>query len=313
MRRFLVSSLIVVMSLVVGLVAAEALAQVYANHILHKGKRFQPDDRLGWVTIPNLDLRRQNSDGEFYHLRTDEHSYRGPREFPASDTVRRILVVGDSFAFGEGTGLEDRFDTVLVEQVDNIASVNAGVIGFGTDQQVLRAHDKLEEIRAGDVVLQLVYGNDFYDVAKTRHSGRSKPWFELSDNALVRHDPNITLVEWLRDKSFLFSIVATRFASDPTFEERFPQSLDIIAALLSEFSQEVKSRDAEYWLILHGLEVADFPLPFERETITSKLCKLADKCFDLDSVINEPSFFLLDGHWSAKGNHAVGAYLAEQF
>lgn len=301
------------MSLLVGLVAAEALAQVYANHVLHKGKRFQPDDRLGWVTIPNLDLTRQNSDGEFYHLRTDDQSYRGPREFPSSDTVRRLLIVGDSFAFGEGTSLEDRFDTVLVDQIDNIASVNVGVIGFGTDQQVLRAHDKLESIRAGDVVLVLVYGNDFYDVAKTQHSGRSKPWYELSDNTLVRHDPNITVVEWLRDKSFLFSLVATKLANDPMFDERFPQSLDIIEALLSEFSREVKSRDAEFWLILHGLEIEKFPLPFERETITSQLCGMADKCFDLDPVINEPAYFLADGHWSAKGNHAVGDYLAEQF
>ena len=313
MRQFLISAAVVVASLVLGLVAAEVLAQGYANHVLHKAKRFQPDDRLGWVTIPNLDLERQNSDGEIYHLQTDARSYRGASDFPSSGGARKMLVVGDSFAFGEGTNLEDRFDTVLAEHVDNVAVVNVGVPGFGTDQQVLRARDQIDAIGEGDLVLLLIYGNDFYDVARTQHSGRSKPWVELSDGTLVRHVTDISFVEWLRDKSFLFSVISTRIARDPLFEERFPQSLDIIEALLAEFSAEVNSRGAEMWLVLHGLEVKEFPLPFQRDEILARLCDKGDKCFDLDSVINAPGYFLNDGHWSAEGNHAVGAYMAEQF
>ena len=297
MRRVFIPTVATVLLLVLGLIGAEVLAQGYAYFVAQKGKRFQPDERLGWILIPNLDIRRRNANGDTYHIQTDALSIRGPSRFPASQNILRMLVVGDSFAFGEGVNLEDRFDTLLMELVPTIASVNLGVPGYGTDQQVLRAREQLPLLKNGDVVLILVYGNDFHDVARTRHSGRSKPWYELSGDSLIRHDPEIGLVERMRGQSYLFSVFASQFEHDPLYEERLPQSLDIVRALLKTFSAEVKSRGVELWLALHGLEA--FKLPIERNTVMSKVCNIADRCFDLDPILTEPGFFLNDGHWSA--------------
>ena len=127
---------------------------------------------------------------------------------------------------------------------------------------------------------------------------------------MLRHDPEIGLVERMRDKSYLFSVLAAQFENDPLYEKRLPQGLDIVRALLKAFSVEVESRGVELWLALHGLEA--FKLPFERNTIISKVCNIADRCFDLDPILTEPEFFLNDRHWSAEGNRAVATYLASR-
>ena len=116
-RRILVRTVATVLLLVLGVIGAELLAQGYAYFIVEKGKRFQPDERLGWILIPNLEIRRKNANGETYRIQTDALSIRGPSRFPESMNIRRMLVVGDSFAFGEGVNLEDRFDTLLMELV----------------------------------------------------------------------------------------------------------------------------------------------------------------------------------------------------
>ena len=310
MRRVFIPIAATVLLLVLGLIGAEVLAQGYAYFVAEKGKRFQPDERLGWIVIPNLEIRHKNPDGDTYHIRTDALSIRGPSRFPASQNILRMLVVGDSFAFGEGVNLEDRFDTLLMEQVPTVATVNVGVPGYGTDQQVLRAREYLPLIKNGDVVLILVYGNDFHDVARTRNSGRSKPWYTLSGDSLILHNPDIGLVERMREKSYLFSVFASKFEHDPLYEERLTQSLDIVRAFLKTFSAEVKSRGAELWIALHGLEA--FKLPIERNTVKSKVCNIADRCFDLDPILAEPGFFLNDRHWSADGHRAVAKYLASR-
>ena len=153
MRRVLVPAVATVLLLILGLIGAEVIAQGYAYLIVQKGKRFQPDERLGWIPIPNLDINRKNANGDIYHIQTVVLSIRGPSHFPDSQDIRRVLVVGDSFAFGEGVNLDDRFDVLLMERVPMIATVNVGVPGYGTDQQLLRAREQLPLLRNGDVVM----------------------------------------------------------------------------------------------------------------------------------------------------------------
>ena len=139
--------------------------------------------------------------------------------------------------------------------------------------------EQLPLLKNGDVVLLLVYGNDFHDVARSRHSGRSKPWYELSGDSLIRHDPKIGLVEWMRDKSYLFSVFASKFVHDPLYEDRLPQSLDIVRVLLKTFAAEIEVGGVKLWIVLHGLEA--LKLPFDRNAIVNGVCEYADRCFDL--------------------------------
>ena len=144
-----------------------------------------------------------------------------------------------------------------------------------------------------------------------RHSGRSKPWYELSGDLLQHHKPMIGLLERIRDKSYLFSVLASYFQQDAYYVDRLPRSLDIVGAILKSFSEEVSARGARFWLAVHGLE--SIKLPFDRDTILASICVYAERCLELDASLNHQKFFLSDGHWSNEGHRAVAELIAEQF
>jgi hypothetical protein len=50
--------------LAIGLVALEGGGRLCATAIAKRGKLFQPDAELGWTPLPNLDLVRDNANGD---------------------------------------------------------------------------------------------------------------------------------------------------------------------------------------------------------------------------------------------------------
>ncbi len=129
------------------------------------------DPRLGWVPSPGL--RR---DG----LTTSSLGLRGGAEvqFEKKPGERRLVVVGDSFTFGEGVRDEevwtDRLAKKLEQEQRGITLINCAVMGYGLDQQALR----LEELGmkfSPDLVVVGLFGPDldrneltFRDDAKPR-------------------------------------------------------------------------------------------------------------------------------------------------
>ena len=75
----------------------------------------------------------------------------------------RVLLIGDSFTFGEGLDVSKIFDTKLEERFvrDNVSAIviNAGVGGWGTAQATLFAADHFELFKP-DVIVLTFCGND---------------------------------------------------------------------------------------------------------------------------------------------------------
>jgi hypothetical protein len=148
------NTLLVVLSLGIGLVALEAAGRVVAATVIKAGKLFRPHDELGWAPLPDLDLVRRNANGDLWHIATDAEGIRGPSSWPDEEHTR-LLILGDSFAFGEGVDLADRFDTIVRERVPDLAVVNLGVMGYGPDQALIRARPWKAQLRRGDALLLL--------------------------------------------------------------------------------------------------------------------------------------------------------------
>ncbi len=302
--------LLLIAGLALGALAAELAAQVYVYAIAKKGKRFQPDERLGWIPLPGLSLTRKNADGEPYLIETDQASIRGPSSFPDDPGAPRLLLLGDSFAFGEGVALEARFDARIAAHVPGLTIVSLGVPGYGTEQQVIRARDRLDELRPGDALLLLFYGRDYLDVARTRHSARSKPWIELTETGPVEHAPRIGWLERIRDKSYIVSVLASRFEVDSRFEARLQRSDEIVQAILEPFAAELSARGIVHWLAFHGMETIE--TPFDAHAAVERHCRLSFRCIDLDPVLaGRPEKFLSDGHWTAEGHALIGDFLGK--
>lgn len=84
-------------------------------------------------------------------------------EFDSAKSCANLLLVGDSFVFGYGVNVEDRFDThlarLLEENGEQYCLYNAGVPGWGTVQQTRFARDHFELFNP-DIVVMAFCGND---------------------------------------------------------------------------------------------------------------------------------------------------------
>lgn len=307
-RQFAINTVITLVALAVALLLAEAAAQVYVYKIAKHGKLFRPDQVLGWALLPDLDLIRNNHDGEPWRIVTDRDGIRGPAAWPENGG-RRMLILGDSFAFGEGVDIEHRFDTLVTRQMTGLSAINLGVMGYGTDQQAIRLRTWSDRLRAGDILLVLTYSNDFMDIASSRHSGRSKPWFEAKGGTLVEHKPDIGLIEIVRDRSYLLAKLAVVFNvnDEGAYQDRLARAGALYEQIVMQEMSGLMKRGVQVVIAHHGDAV--FELPFDVDAVFASVCAKVTGCIALDRAISahpREEMFLSDGHW-AIGGHKVAA------
>jgi hypothetical protein len=168
---------------------------------------WQYDERLGWSHRPgaSADTRLENAtrpgpDVAIAHI--NGAGLRGPEI--RGDAPRRILVLGDSFAFG--VGVDD--DHTLAAQLGLLLGsrwevLNGGVSGYSTDQELLW-FERLAPLRP-EIVVLVVCDNDFgANTEDSAYEVYRKPFFDLVDEGLVlRNVPVPTLTSWERGKRWL--------------------------------------------------------------------------------------------------------------
>lgn len=215
----------------------------------------------------------------------------------------------NSFAFGEGVDIEDRFDTLIGERFPDLSIINLGVMGYGTGQQAIRLRAWEDKLRSGDILLLLTYSNDFFDIASTTQSGRSKPWFSIEDGTLTEHDVSIGPLEHIRDRSYLLARLASKLnANDETrFRDMLNRAGELYERIVADEIARLTEKGIDVVLVHHGDHV--FELPFDVDAVFEKTCRHVTSCLALDPYTDplpEDEIFLSDGHW-AEGGHAVAA------
>jgi hypothetical protein len=103
-----------------------------------------------------------------------------------------VLIVGDSITFGSGLDYGERFSEVLNRELgDSVEVINAGVPGWGNDQEMLFYEHTLRALSPDVVVLEFTGGNDIVNNAlpDALLEGGTKPRFELAADSLVLHPP----------------------------------------------------------------------------------------------------------------------------
>src|SRR5215467_2787262 len=174
LRGLLVVSLIVVATLF----AAELLLRgidVSGPIRSELGEGFQFDPELGWVPTPNA-ATQQTSGNRTISVR---HNSLGLRERELSDIAPdRFLFLGDSFTYGYDAEANERFSDLLQKALPRYGIVNAGVSGYGTDQQFLLMKRLWNEINPKYVVLTFCVDNDRDDnTSSYRYRKYHKPYF----------------------------------------------------------------------------------------------------------------------------------------
>jgi len=120
------------------------------------------------------------------------------------DGVFRILVLGDSFTWGLGVSQEEIYTEVLesmlnqtLEGSPRVEVINAGISGFGTDQEYLLLQRWAKRL-APDLVVLFFYENDIHNNISSFQYHAPKPIFYARNDRLVLHNvpvPRIVLDE----------------------------------------------------------------------------------------------------------------------
>ena len=179
--------------------------------------RFDPE--LGWSNAPNV--RAVFARKEFaYDVRINSLGLRGPEiglTKPAG--VRRVAVLGDSYAWGIGARESELFATLIEQAIPDSQVLNFGVSGYGPVQYELLT-GRVLEFAPEVVVIAFCLGNDFADNVFWRRNDYYKPFARIDERgALVvegyplpkvhrfRHLPGGGPASWLYDNSTVVRMV----------------------------------------------------------------------------------------------------------
>jgi hypothetical protein len=197
----------------------EWLARVLSpDYLTRKRGLHVYSETYGWAPRPGTSTTIAGTRVSF-----NARGYRG-RELavPREPGPVRLVVLGDSVAFGLDVSDEQTF-THLIDARDNgIEAGNLAVQGYGPGQALLRLEE--EGLRADPdvVVLSFCLANDFVDATleTSLYHGAPKPRFHLAGDRLeleesgLRQSPARAALQWLADYSHLFNR-ASALAPDP--------------------------------------------------------------------------------------------------
>jgi len=167
--------------------APRAFAGEHANR---PSRQFVVDDDTGWRMRANTTFRWQ-IDGQWSHYRANAQGFRSDVDFDADEPAHRVVIVGDSFAFGTGVELEETFASLLDTRLgDGVVVRNLAMPGFGLDQMWMSVRHQALAMQPLLVVVAFIDEDLDRSLTAYRHvEGFGKPTFELEDGALRQRTP----------------------------------------------------------------------------------------------------------------------------
>jgi lysophospholipase L1-like esterase len=177
---------------------------------------YQADQKTGWALQPNLEKQHTGPKNEYaITIETNSLGQRGP-EPDASEYS--ILVLGDSFVFGQGVEENEAFTSLLSkslrEKGKSVSVANAGVPGYSTKQELAYLEKYLEKETPDLVVLGFFAGNDVYGNLENDFR------YETENGCLkAKPQPATDLKSLLRNNLKSYSFFAERIRAVPVLRE----------------------------------------------------------------------------------------------
>jgi lysophospholipase L1-like esterase len=272
------------------------------------GHRYLYDATLGWRNIPGW---RATTRGR--PLSINAQGFRGTEDVDDAKSrgVRRILILGDSYAWGYGVADHEVFAVLLERLLNEVGNryevINTGVSGWGTDQQLLFLRQEGFRYDPDVVVVAFFLGNDIDNNSAASQYGLHKPVF-------VDYAPRVANVPVPRPGQPVDSRLQRRVAHlDP---------VRLTVAILHGIQQACRRHGCRLVLMKFGRFLApDLPYAIELErnfvrALTAAQLELA--YLDLDEEFRRRDLdarALLegndDGHWNAYGHRQVAEILRE--
>ncbi len=345
LRPFLSRSMLIVISLLVGLLLAEGLTRLFfpqmAPRTAQLSKFWKYDDRYGWSHIPGASGTFESYGIESF-VTINAKGFRGPEVEYARDQQRqRILVLGDSYVWGYGVNQDEMFTERLRKAMPAVEVVNLGVSGYSTDQELLLYRNEGAKYKA-DLVMIVVCDNDPPgNVLAEQYVVYGKPVFQLKDqhDLMLTNQPVARASLWKRaltelaTRSYILN-TANKYlyaktvgsatptvpqktadgnsGAIPTSPRKFPRTPEdeVTGRLLLKLRQAIPALQGEGKLLV---VFVDGMTGISRD-MTAYLTPYDISCLDLGEHIDlkDKSLHLADDfHWNAAGHKRVAEILAQ--
>ena len=289
------------------------------------------DSLLGWAHQPGQEgifetpqfqtAVRINENG----LRDRQHSYQ------RQNNVKRVLVLGDSFAWGYGVEEPERFSQLLEENL-GVEVINAGVSGYSTDQELLWYQNEGIKYET-DLVILVFTGNDVGDndrqlvntiyykpkfVIENGHlvpTGYPVPETSSQGRLIYSLSQRSALAYFLIQRYFDFRSVYARERADSeqvtspvsgVSAEAEPFKLTM--ALIDEMRTIAESRNAEFMIVTTD-RWWNHPSEKTYQDLITTMQSEGFLVLDVESMPGFDSEKMLipnDGHWNQAGHYFAG-------
>jgi hypothetical protein len=270
------------------------------------------------VLSPNLRNQVRVELGGRFVISTNDDGYRltTPVGQSQPETTPVVILLGDSFVQGVGVDDNETFAWLLARDTP-WTIVNLGVLGYGTDQELLALTSYLKDhpnLEVRDIVV-FVFDNDFVNVQTKREHwlGRSKPHFQVINGRLEPEPYNLGLSDHLTDVSYLYWFFNSKrgyIFAPPNID--YGGGVNVLTACLNEMRNIAAQRKARFHVLAHNdLSSSEpFRLPMWDEYM--RLSGVTD-ITERVRVPGVPNPVGYDGlHWSAEGNRRVAAIVKER-
>jgi len=186
-RRALLPSVALFIGVAVSLVLAEVLV-VLVSPQSYMYPRLQPSVRYGHKLPANTQMVESLPGSWRFVYTINEYGYRGePRPVSNRYDTPNVVVLGDSYSFGEGVSDDEVYSSVLQREVGaDLTIVNISVTGYGLTQQIRWYYEFGQVYQPAVVVLQFSSNDpldNFYDPVTRVEQGRFV--FENSKRSLT--------------------------------------------------------------------------------------------------------------------------------
>jgi hypothetical protein len=252
------------------------------------------DPELGWFPIPNTVATFTGS-----RTISIQHNRLGLRDIEHERTERpSVLFVGDSFVWGYDVEASERFTELLRAELPGIEIVNAGVNGYGADQEYLLLNRVWSSFRPDVVVLNFTTSNDRNDNTSNMTSdGYYKPYLAQAADGTWRffgQPVPKSRQTYFTDDLLVKNLWLARLAVTSYIYLRHPRIAvpDPTERLVGMMRDLVESRGAKF---LVGLQYGDAKL---ESFLRAQEIRYAS--FD-----GAESYLVQGNHWTPKGHALV--------
>ena len=331
-QRIIYPLLSLLIGLIISALLVEGLARVFFDERI--SPRFVIDPGYG-VRANQANVRTRHDVPPEYSvaISTNGAGLRGIRDYalgkPAG--IYRIVMLGDSFLFGEGVEDDQVVSAVLERSLNdgsdsnrNYEVLNFGVSGIGQAEELVTYHAR-GKIYDPDAVILFYFENDIgnnvlsglYEIAEdggvTRTDASYLPAVRIREILY-----GIRPVRWLFEHSSAWNVVRNRLAflveqsrlrneDLHDFSGTNQRSVELTRALLNQFVIDIKADGAlPVIIIIPDKNTMESNFPLSAEDIAAMGAKLLDGREYLDVQ----DYWAVDAHWKASGHRKTAEAIA---